>query len=398
LPPRLRPRGGRARTRAAAAPRLVRVRGRGAGADGPRPRSGHAPRARARGPDPRRHRPLRAERAVRGAGADVVRRARDRARRRPPEPVRRRDRVRPPARRDGGQARRAARVRARRAAGGALRADRALHRPGHGRGDRLGEGRLTDRTEFKLRRAGEVAIVTLDNGEDHTKPTVLGRAGLASLHRLLPELEQGDFRAIVLTGKPFVFCAGADVDEFPQIRTREQAIEGSRAGHDLFGRLRALPYPTVAAINGACLGGGVELALHCTARTISTAVRHFGCPECFLGLIPGWGGTQLVPRLAGPPAAVRLIVQNAMRQNRLLDGRQAAELGLADRLLEPVEFLDESIAFALELAEAPLVRPEPDWSGLADVIRRARAQLDDAVHGAAPAPYRALELIEGAAS
>jgi len=227
---------------------------------------------------------------------------------------------------------------------------------------------------------------------------VLGRAGLASLHRLLPELEQGDFRAIVLTGKPFVFCAGADVDEFPQIRTREQAIEGSRAGHDLFGRLRALPYPTVAAINGACLGGGVELALHCTARTISTAVRHFGCPECFLGLIPGWGGTQLVPRLAGPPAAVRLIVQNAMRQNRLLDGRQAAELGLADRLLEPVEFLDESIAFALELAEAPLVRPEPDWSGLADVIRRARAQLDDAVHGAAPAPYRALELIEGAAS
>ena len=90
-----------------------------------------------------------------------------------------------------------------------------------------------------------------------------------------------------MTGKPFVFAAGADIAEFLDA-TRELAIEGSRKGHELFGRLRGLPFPTVAAINGACLGGGVEIALHCDTRTISTAVRHFACPECFLGIVPAW--------------------------------------------------------------------------------------------------------------
>jgi 3-hydroxyacyl-CoA dehydrogenase/enoyl-CoA hydratase/carnithine racemase len=248
--------------------------------------------------------------------------------------------------------------------------------------------------EFKLQRSGEVALVTLDNGADHTKPTVLGPAALRSLDRALRELERGSFAAAVLTGKPFVFCAGADIDEFPKITSREAAVESSRAGNELFRRLAALPCPTVAAINGACLGGGLELALHCTARTVSSAVRHFGFPECFLGLIPGWGGTQLAPRLVGPEAAIRVIVQNPMRQNRLLDGTQAFELGFADLLLEPAEFLDESISFALDLGG--LERTGPDWSEVHDLVRRARSQLDDSVHDAAPAPYRALELIAGA--
>ena len=154
--------------------------------------------------------------------------------------------------------------------------------------------------------AGAVALVTIDNGEDHTRPTFFGRAALESLERLLPELEEGDWDALVLTGKPFVFAAGADVTQFPGA-TRELAVEGSRAGHELFGRIRELPYPTVAAVNGACLGGGVEIALHCDARTISTAVRHFACPECFLGIVPAWGGTQLVPRLVGVETAVKFI-------------------------------------------------------------------------------------------
>jgi 3-hydroxyacyl-CoA dehydrogenase/enoyl-CoA hydratase/carnithine racemase len=243
---------------------------------------------------------------------------------------------------------------------------------------------------------GRIALVTIDNGENHTKPTFFGRAALESLDRLLPELEEGDWAALVLTGKPFVFAAGADMNEFTNA-TRELAMEGSRAGHELFGRIRALPYPTVAAINGACLGGGVEIALHCDARTISTPVRHFACPECFLGIVPAWGGTQLTPRLVGAETAVKVIVANAMRQNRMLTGPQAYELGFADRLLEPAEFLDESIAFALEL--------QPRENGVrhanepaTEVIRKARARLDGQVHGAAPAPYKALDLIEGALS
>ena len=244
-----------------------------------------------------------------------------------------------------------------------------------------------------------MALVTIDNGEDHTKPTFFGRAAMESLERLLPRLEEGDWAALVLTGKPFVFAAGADITEFPDA-TRELAIAGSRAGHELFGRIRELPFPTVAAVNGACLGGGVEIALHCDARTISTAVRHFACPECFLGIVPAWGGTQLVPRLVGVETAVKFVVANPMRQNRVLTGPEAHELGFADRLFEPAEFLDESIAFALELVRT---RDTPrdtarDSPLAAEVIRKARGRLDDQLHGAAPAPYKALELIEGACS
>src|SRR5262245_42537485 len=202
-------------------------------------------------------------------------------------------------------------------------------------------------TEFKVARAGDVALVTIDNGEDWTKPTFFGEAALRSLERALDELERGGYGAAVITGKPFFFAAGADITEFPNI-TRERAAEGARAGQELFARLRALPIPTVAAINGACLGGGVELTLHCSARTISSAVRHFAFPEVFLGLFPAWGGTQLLPRLVGPEATVKVIVSNPLRQNRLLKAAEVAELGIADRSIEPAEFVDAALAFGLE--------------------------------------------------
>ena len=257
-------------------------------------------------------------------------------------------------------------------------------------------------TEFKLARVetktGPLALVTIDNGEDYTKPTVFGRVALESLTRLLDELENGNWAGMVLTGKPFVFCAGADINEFHRVDP-ETARLGSRAGHELFRRIAALPYPTLAAINGACLGGGLEIALHCDYRTISTAVRHFGFPEVFLGLFPAWGGTQLVPRMAGVDAAIRLIITNPLRQNRLLSGAEAQELGLVDALLEPAEFLDESIAFLLTRPKktGPGARPL-DTAEAAETVAKARRQLDDSLHGAAPGPYAALDLIEGAAS
>jgi 3-hydroxyacyl-CoA dehydrogenase/enoyl-CoA hydratase/carnithine racemase len=253
-------------------------------------------------------------------------------------------------------------------------------------------------TEFKLARveteSGALALVTIDNGADHTKPTSLGRAALESLARLMDELEAGDWQGMVLTGKPFVFCAGADIKEFHGIEA-ETARLGSSTGHELFRRIAQLPYPTLAAINGAALGGGVEIAFHCDYRTISTAVRHFAAPEVFLGLFPAWGGTQLVPRLAGIEAAIRFNVSNPLRQNRMLTGPEAHELGLADAVLEPAEFLDESIAILLE-GFTP--RAPADLSGAEDAFTRAKKQLDDSVHGATPAPYVALDLMEGAAS
>jgi 3-hydroxyacyl-CoA dehydrogenase/enoyl-CoA hydratase/carnithine racemase len=256
-------------------------------------------------------------------------------------------------------------------------------------------------TVFKLNRVdsrvGPIALVTVDNGEDYTKPTTLGRSAFESAVALLEQLEGGDWAAMVVTGKPFVFCVGADIDAFTQMRSVEEAVEGARAGHALFGRIRALPFPTVAAINGACLGGGLELALHCDARTIASSVRHFGFPEVFLSIIPAWGGTQLAPRLAGPEAAVKLIVANPLRQNKLLSAPEAVELGFADRLLEPVEFVDDSLAYAVELVESGgIERAEPDWSDIDTIVRKARSRVEDAVHGATRAPYVALELIRAA--
>ncbi len=258
-------------------------------------------------------------------------------------------------------------------------------------------------TRFHLQKlhthVGPIALVTIDNGADWRKPSTFGADALASLSEVLGRLRTRDWRGLVLTGKPLVFAAGADITQFPGI-TPERAREGGRAGHDLFGRLRELPFPTLAAVNGAALGGGLEIALHCDVRSVASNVRHLGFPEVFLGLFPAWGGTQLTPRLVGAEAAVRLIVDNPLKQNRLIRAAEALELGLVDHVLEPVEFLDESIQLLLRRIEAGDGKREPaaDLSEAAEVVRKARARVDDVVHGQAPAPYRALDLIQGAAS
>jgi 3-hydroxyacyl-CoA dehydrogenase/enoyl-CoA hydratase/carnithine racemase len=260
---------------------------------------------------------------------------------------------------------------------------------------------MASATQFKLQRietrVGPVALVTMDNGEDWQKPNTFGEQALRSLEDVLGLLRTRDWRGLLLTGKPFVFAVGADIDEFGEI-TQERARLGGEAGHELFGRLRELPFITLAAINGAAVGGGVEIALHCDYRTISSSVRHFACPEVFLGLIPGWGGTQLIPQLVGAEQAVRFIVENPLRQNRMLTAQQALEAGFADALLEPVEFLDESLAMLVQkIEEGPgKRRPSADLSDAAEVCRKARARVEGQLHGAAPAPYRALDLIEGA--
>ena len=154
----------------------------------------------------------------------------------------------------------------------------------------------------------------------------------------------------------------------------------------------------MAAVNGACLGGGVEIALHCDARTISTAVRHFACPECFLGIVPAWGGTQLVPRLVGAETAVKFVVANPMRQNRMLTGRggassSASPTGCSSR---PSSWTSRSPSPSS--SARPTGDSHSDSHGATEVLRKARGRLDDQVHGAAPAPYKALDLIEGALS
>ncbi len=262
---------------------------------------------------------------------------------------------------------------------------------------------MADPTRFHLQRVetrvGPLALVTMDNGEDWQQPNTFGQAALGSLNAIVPQLNDGSWSGLVLTGKPFVFAAGAELSEFSLASSPDLARIGGRAGHDAFGAIRALPFPTLAAVNGVALGGGLEIALHCDFRTVARSVRHLGFPEVFLGIVPAWGGTTLVPRLVGAAAAVELIVANPLKQNRLLAAADAVELGLMDEVLDDVEFLDDSIEWLVRAIETNRARrPDVDLADAADVCARARLAVDDAVHGVALAPYRALELIAATAT
>jgi 3-hydroxyacyl-CoA dehydrogenase/enoyl-CoA hydratase/carnithine racemase len=240
------------------------------------------------------------------------------------------------------------------------------------------------------------ALITLDNGFDHTKPTSLGPKGLASLDAAVDEALAAAPAFLAITGKPYIFCVGADVTGMPLVRSREQAHAIGVYGHQVFAKVKNAPVPTFAFINGAILGGGLELALHCDYRALSTGVAAIGLPEVSLGLVPGWGGTQLLPNLVGIINAAQVIVQNPLQQNKMLRPAQAHEMGISDVLLEPADFLERSLEWAATVVrgESTVERAPVDKSEMWEaILGYARTQLDERLHGAPPAPYRALDLL-----
>ncbi|MFF4618056.1 3-hydroxyacyl-CoA dehydrogenase NAD-binding domain-containing protein [Nonomuraea jabiensis] len=247
--------------------------------------------------------------------------------------------------------------------------------------------------------AGTMALITLDNGFDHTKPNTFGPNGLFALNGALSEIaERTDLAAVGVTGKPFIFAVGADLKGAAALSTREEALAIGALGHHVFRRLGELAIPSFAFVNGAAMGGGLEVALHCTYRTISSGVPAVALPECFLGLVPGWGGTQLLPRLIGPANAIKLVIENPLSQNRMVKGKEAYELGVADAMFEPADFLEESLRWAARVVKGELAveRPSPgensgeNWDR---TVADARFLVDMKLRGASPAPYRALDLI-----
>ena len=229
--------------------------------------------------------------------------------------------------------------------------------------------------------AGTLALVTLDNGKDHTRPSTFGPEGIAGLQDTIDGLrrraEAGEIQAVGITGKPFVFAVGFDLSTVPYITEREQALPGVRAGHRAFATLMDLPVPTFAFVNGAAMGGGVELALACDYRTVSAGLPAFGLPETFLGLVPAWGGCYLLPNLIGPQDALRVIVENPLSQNRMLKAKEVAALGIADVLLEPADFLEDSLRWAAAVVSGAIAverrevdRDEASWDAACDAARR----------------------------
>jgi len=247
---------------------------------------------------------------------------------------------------------------------------------------------------------GRVALITLDNGLDHTRPSTFGAAGLASLNEALDAAFAAQPAAIAVTGKPFVFAVGADLSQIGMITDRESARRTGVLGHSTFLRLRESAIPTFAFVNGAALGGGFELALACHYRTLAANAAMMALPEVFLGILPGWGGTQLLPKIIGPENAVTVMIENPLDQNRMLRPKEAAALGVVDVVLDAADYLEQSLTWAGDVLSGahPVVRkdyssPEfdPEWDS---ALQRGRTVADLRTHGASPAPYQALRLME----
>ena len=249
--------------------------------------------------------------------------------------------------------------------------------------------------------SGALALITLDNGQDHNRPNTFGPASLASLNAAITEAISRKPAAIAITGKPFIFAAGADLSGLSFIQNRNQSLAIGKMGHDVFRRLDECGIPTFAFINGLALGGGLEVGLHCKYRTVASTA-FTALPEVFLGLVPGWGGATILPKLIGPERAVQVIMLNALNNNTMMKAKDALKLGVVDAVFEPADFIERSIAFAVSILNGTTKVERKDYSAdpaWESALATGRAAALKKFGGAQLAsPTKALELIAAAKS
>lgn len=236
-----------------------------------------------------------------------------------------------------------------------------------------------------------------------TEVNVLTTENLTELRGILEGLQhQSGVKAMLVTSaKSRFFIAGADIKEIRGISTREDAIRKAEQGKEVFALLEGLKFPTVAVINGACLGGGYELALACTYRTASFSPHvKIGLPEVNLGILPGFGGSIRLPRLLGMLKAMPLILAG-----KIVSAEDALKNGMVDRLFPEKNLRAESAAFARSAAESGRKGRKPRKKdlmtqffeetpvGRSIVFRKARKDIAARTKGFYPAPLEILELL-----
>jgi len=246
---------------------------------------------------------------------------------------------------------------------------------------------------------GTLALITLDNGLDHTRPNTFGPQSLAALDAAISDAIGRSPSAIAITGKPFIFAAGADLSALSFLSQREQSLAIGKLGHDVFRRFDECAIPTFAFINGLALGGGLEVGLHCNYRTLASTA-FTGLPEVFLGLVPGWGGATILPKLIGPERAIQVIMLNALNNNTMMKAKDALALGVVDAVYEPADFLERSVAFAANVLsgknkiERKDYSTDPAWDSAMATGKAASLKKYGGAEIASP--MRALELIAAA--
>jgi 3-hydroxyacyl-CoA dehydrogenase/enoyl-CoA hydratase/3-hydroxybutyryl-CoA epimerase len=253
-----------------------------------------------------------------------------------------------------------------------------------------------------LFREDDVAVLTLDVPGEPLNTLSLALA--EEFRRLFDEVERDSSLrgAVLISGKPDNFIAGADIEQFLEFKTMEDAERASFEGHKLLNRLERMRVPVVAAIHGACLGGGLETALACAWRIATEHPKTaLGLPEVQLGLIPGTGGTQRLPRLIGLPSALDMILRG-----RNVRPRKALKMGLVDEVVHPAILRDVAVTRARELGAGTRTRSvgrsergaegllvESNRFGRSLVLKKARQSVLAQTHGHYPAPLAAIDVV-----
>ena len=254
-----------------------------------------------------------------------------------------------------------------------------------------------------------LALITLDNGRDHTRPNTLGPATLMELGETLAGLKEraaaGEIQAVGITGKQYILAAGADLSDISRVGSKENAKLVAQLGHKVLGSLSELGVPSFAFVNGLALGGGLEIALNSSYRTVDASAAAIALPEVFLGLIPGWGGAYLMPNLIGIENALEVVISNPLKQNRTLKPQQAFDLGIMDAIFPPANYLEDSLRWADGVLDGSVKVERKNAPGRIErltkwpiAIKVARGMLESRIGTVPKAPYVALDLLDKAKS
>jgi 3-hydroxyacyl-CoA dehydrogenase/enoyl-CoA hydratase/3-hydroxybutyryl-CoA epimerase len=251
----------------------------------------------------------------------------------------------------------------------------------------------TTNKAFSIEREGDLAILWFDlPGEKVNK---FSSTVVQEFARVVDELERStDIKRVVVASRKSVFIAGADITEFTKMVSPEQGREYVRLGQQAFHRFSKLPQTTVAAINGACLGGGCELALSCDYRVMADSPKAtIGLPETKLGIFPAWGGTTKLPRLIGLPAALDMILNG-----KAVDAKRAKRMNLVDEAVPPSILLDVAKDFATRKKRrgGTAMKFYVEGNPLARnvIFGQARKTVLKLTHGNYPAPLKVIEVMK----
>ncbi|MDQ1573598.1 MAG: hypothetical protein QOH44_1157 [Actinomycetota bacterium] len=261
--------------------------------------------------------------------------------------------------------------------------------------------------DVPLASGGTLALITLDNGRDHTRPSTLGPVTLLELEGVLDTQKaraaNGEITGLAITGKPFILAAGADLSKVKEIPSKAIGKQMAQLGHQVLGKLHDFGVPTFVFINGLALGGGLEIGLNADYRTVDRTVAGVALPEVFLGIIPGWGGAWLLPNLIGIENALQVVIENPLKNNTMLKGQQVFELGIADAIFDSASFLEHSIAWADGVISGKTKVKRPNEPGKIEravkwdiAIGIAHKMLENRIGTIAKSPYKALELLKAA--